>query len=193
MSSLWLILSWITYFALHSILALTSVKNFAYSTGMAPHRYRLIYNLLAVVLLIPIMIVSSHTQSSYLFEPSVLFKFLGLVLATWGLIIAKIAFRSYDTKAFLGLGKLDSENKLRTDGLLQHMRHPLYSGSMLLVLGYFVFDPKISTLISTAMIIIYIMVGIQFEEKKLIKTFGKAYLDYKRKTPMIIPRWNRNK
>ena len=189
MSSLWLILSWITYFALHSILALTSVKNFAYSAGMAPHRYRLIYNILAFVLLIPIMIVSSRTQSSYLFEPSVLFKFLGLMLATWGLIIAKIAFRSYDTKAFLGLGKLEAESRLSTGGMLKHVRHPLYSGSILIVLGYFLFDPKVSTLISTSMIITYIIIGIQLEERKLIRSFGQAYLDYKRKTPMLIPRF----
>ena len=189
MSFLWLILSWTIYFALHSILALNSVKNMFYSRGLTPRSYRLIYNIIAVLLLLPILIVSSLTKSDFLFEPSVLFKFLGLVLATWGLIIAKIAFRSYDTKAFLGLGDLDSESMLRVDGLLQYMRHPLYSGTLLMIMGYFVFDPKVSTFISTTMIFIYIMIGIQFEERKLIKTFGNEYLEYMRKTPMLIPRF----
>ena len=188
MSFLWLIISWAIYFVLHSVLALTSVKNLFYGAGMTPRIYRLSYNILAVVLLIPILIVSSLTQTKYLFEPSTLFRFIGLVLATWGFIIARIAFRSYDTKAFLGLGDLDAESRLSTGGMLKHVRHPLYSGSILIVLGYFLFDPKVSTLISISMIIIYIIIGIQLEERKLIRSFGQAYLDYKRKTPMLIPR-----
>ena len=84
MSFLWLIISWVFYFVLHSLLALTSVKNLFYGTGMTPRIYRLSYNILAVVLLIPILIVSSLTQTKYLFEPSTLFRFIGLVLATRG-------------------------------------------------------------------------------------------------------------
>jgi len=189
MSLLWLIVSWIIYFTLHSIFALTAVKHIFYSFGLRQQTYRLIYNLFAILLLIPILIISSRTNSNYLFDPTSLFKFLGLVLATWGIIIVKIAFKSYDTKAFLGLGNLDEENKFSTDGLLKSVRHPLYSGSILIIVGYLLFDPKITTLISVSMMIIYFIIGIRFEERKLIKTFGGEYQDYKRKTPMLIPRF----
>ena len=104
----------------------------------------------------------------------------------------KIAFKSYDTKAFLGIGSMEKEEDFRTDGLLQHVRHPLYSGLILLLIGYFFFNPITSTGFSGGMMILYIIIGIQFEERKLIKRFGDKYIVYKKKTPMLIPKfWNR--
>jgi protein-S-isoprenylcysteine O-methyltransferase Ste14 len=34
---------------------------------------------------------------------------------------------------------------------------------------------------------LYILAGIQFEERKLLKEFGQVYADYRRKTPMLLP------
>ena len=116
-------------------------------------------------------------------------KLLGLILAGWGVIVMKIAFKSYNTKAFLGLGSLNPESEFKSDGLLKYVRHPLYSGSILLLLGYFLFNPAWNTLISVGMMILYFIVGTQFEEKKLIKTFGDRYLEYKKNTPMLIPKF----
>ncbi len=33
----------------------------------------------------------------------------------------------------------------------------------------------------------YILLGICFEERYLIRTYGSAYLDYRRQVPMLIP------
>ncbi|MCK5280520.1 MAG: isoprenylcysteine carboxylmethyltransferase family protein, partial [Cyclobacteriaceae bacterium] len=185
----WLALSWVVYFILHSIFALLPVKTYFYSIGMKPQSYRLIYVIIATFLLIAILAFSSMIDSGFLFYPNNILKLIGLLLAGWGVVIAKVAFKSYDTKAFLGLGSLNPEDEFRTDGLLKKVRHPLYSGSILLITGYFLFSPKISVLISVSMMIIYFLVGIQFEEKKLEKAFGEKYLEYKKKTPMLIPRF----
>ena len=189
MNYLYLIISWIVYFSLHSVFALTSVKNAFYSIGLKPQKYRLIFNMFGLVLLIPIFAISSFIESSTIFSPNRIIKFAGLLCAGWGIVVIKIAFKSYDTKAFLGLGNLDVENEFKTNGILKKVRHPLYSGSILLILGYFLFDPKLSTLTSSIMLILYIIIGIQFEERKLIKTFGNKYIEYKKKTPMLIPRF----
>ena len=165
------------------------VKNYFYSIGMKPQSYRLIYLIIATFLLIAILIFSSMIDSRFIFYPNNILKLIGLLLAGWGVVIAKVAFKSYDTKAFLGLGSLNPEDEFRTDGLLKRVRHPLYSGSILLITGYFLFSPKISVLISVSMMIIYFLVGIQFEEKKLEKVFGEKYIEYKKKTPMLIPRF----
>jgi protein-S-isoprenylcysteine O-methyltransferase Ste14 len=100
-----------------------------------------------------------------------------------------MAFKSYDTMAFLGLGSLSKEEEFKTDGLLKYVRHPVYSASILILTGYFLFDPKWSTLISVSMLILYFIVGSRFEERKLIRQFGEKYIEYKRKTPMLIPRF----
>ncbi len=189
MDYFWLAFLWIAYFILHSVLALFSVKNFFYSLGIKPQLYRLFYVILATSALLVIIIYSSLIVSEYVFSPNKLMKFSGLILAGWGFVIAKAGFKSYDTKAFLGLGSLNPEDEFKTDGLLSKMRHPVYSGSILLVLGYFLFDPKWSTLLSVSLIIVYFIVGIYLEEKKLIKSFGSKYIEYKKETPMLIPRF----
>ena len=34
----------------------------------------------------------------------------------------------------------------------------------------------------------YILIGIHFEERKLLAEFGQAYADYQRRTPALLPR-----
>jgi methanethiol S-methyltransferase len=154
MDHLWLALLWIAYFTLHSILALIPVKNFFLSLGLKPQAYRLFYVIFATLSLFCIVLYSAMIKSDYIISSNKILKLLGLILAGWGFIIAKEGFRSYDTKAFLGLGNLKAEDEFKTDGLLKKIRHPLYSGSILLVIGYFLFDPKTTTLISVSLVII---------------------------------------
>lgn len=185
----WLALSWVVYFILHSLFALLPVKIYLFSLGMKPQLYRLIYVIIATFLLIAILIFSAMIKSHFIFYPNNILKLLGLLLAGLGVVIVKIAFKSYDTKAFLGIGNLNPEDEFKTDGLLKKVRHPLYSGSILLIVGYFLFNPKLSALITASMMIVYFLVGIQFEERKLVKVFGEKYIEYKNKTPMLIPRF----
>ena len=188
MEYVWLSVLWILYFTLHSILASPTIKKRVISMNVTPANYRLTYNIIALITLVPIIIYSSIIASEYILSPNSLTKYSGLLLTGWGVVIARSAFKSYDTKAFLGLHSLEKENEFTTTGLLKYVRHPLYSGSILGVIGYFLYSPKLSTLISVGLIITYFLIGIQLEEKKLIQQFGQAYLDYKRNTPMLVPR-----
>lgn len=191
MEFLWLALGWILYFSIHSVLAMHQVKHFVQSVGISPQRYRFLYNLVALITLGPILILSSGISDVFVFESNKILKYSGLIIAGYGVVLARRAFRSYDTMAFLGLGALSGEEEFRTDGLLQYVRHPVYSASILILTGYFLFDPKWSTFMSVSMLILYFIVGIRFEERKLIRKFGKKYLDYKRQTPMLIPKFRR--
>jgi methanethiol S-methyltransferase len=191
MEFLWLALGWTLYFIIHSVLAMHQVKNFVQYKGISPQRYRLFYNLVSLIALGPILILSSGIREGYVFESNKILKFSGLILAGYGVVLARMAFKSYDTKAFLGLGPLRGEDEFRMDGLLKYVRHPLYSASILILIGYFLFDPKWSTLISVSMLILYFIIGIRFEERKLIRQFGNKYTDYRRKTPMLIPKFRK--
>lgn len=73
----------------------------------------------------------------------------------------------------------------RIPGFYRFVRHPLYFGFLIafwsapvMTVAHFLF-----ALLTTG----YILVAIQFEERDLIKTFGKKYLDYKKWAPMLIP------
>lgn len=194
MDHFWLALCWLGYFIFHSILALASFKNYFYSVGIGAQWYRFIYVTIATVTLVLILLFSSTIESPNVFYPNDFLKIIGLSLSGMGVVICKFAFKSYNTKAFFGLGSLKPEDEFTTDGLLSKVRHPLYAGSILVLIGYFLFSPRLTSTISVAMMIIYILIGIQLEEKKLEKLFGSRYTDYKNKTPMLVPRnWRKQK
>ena len=100
------------------------------------------------------------------------------------------SFAHYDTIEFLGIkqmkGNLEEQGFLR-QGILAYIRHPLYAGSILLLIGYLIFAPSIINLITVVCMILYFIVGSYFEERKLIKTFGEDYLKYKNEVPAFIP------
>ena len=49
--------------------------------------------------------------------------------------------------------------------------------------------PSLSNLISCSCITVYTIIGIYFEEKKLVKDFGESYIQYRDETPMLIPKF----
>ncbi|MEI9919134.1 MAG: isoprenylcysteine carboxylmethyltransferase family protein [Bacteroidota bacterium] len=94
------------------------------------------------------------------------------ILVILGVMVVQSSFRKFKPKEFTEL---------------QHVRHPIYSGVILLVVGFFFFIPNLPTLISCACILIYIPIGIYLEEKKLVATYGDQYIEFRKKVPAIIP------
>ncbi len=187
-----LILFWLSFFAFHSLLAALPVKaRLMRWMGLTARGYRLLYVILSSLHLLAIFIFSATIRSKYIFLPGGFSKFVALTLASLGIVICRHAFKSYDGKAFLGLSDLSEEENFRADGLLQYVRHPLYAGSIVLIIGFFLYIPNVANLISTSLMILYFIVGIYFEEQKLLTVFGEDYRKYKMKTPMLFPRLGR--
>ena len=46
----------------------------------------------------------------------------------------------------------------------------------------------VAHLVFAVMTTAYILVAIQLEERDLVDAFGQTYVDYRRRTPMLIPR-----
>ena len=155
---------------------------------MFPSRYfRLGYNTVSAFGLLVLLIYNGTIKSNLLFPQGETLKFLALVFAAFGVIIIKQAFKRYNVKEFMGF-RSEERQELDTGGILSYVRHPLYSGTILIVIGFFLFSPYLSSLVSAICILLYLVIGIHLEERKLIKQFGDRYLEYKKKVPMLIPK-----
>jgi len=77
------------------------------------------------------------------------------------------------------------EASFRTPSLYKVVRHPLYLG---FVIGFWS-TPKMSLghLIFAIATTGYILLGIYFEERDLVKTHGLAYHSYREQVPMLVP------
>lgn len=174
---------WAVYYALHSILALETVKA---KVGLSPQVYRLIYSLMSTLLLLYVVILGAVQPTFFVLNPGSNTKVVALSLSAVGVFIVKRAFRNYSFRAFLGLKKEDGPC-LKTDGLQARIRHPLYTGTVLIVAGFFFFSPTMINLTTLIALLFYLPIGIWLEEKKLINQFGQSYRDYRQKVPALFP------
>ncbi|MEP7311765.1 MAG: methanethiol S-methyltransferase [Pseudomonadota bacterium] len=76
--------------------------------------------------------------------------------------------------------------QFHTPSLYKLVRHPLYIGW--LVIFWAAPTMTVAHLVFALMTTAYILVAIQFEERDLVDTFGSDYVEYRRRTPMIVPR-----
>ena len=82
-------------------------------------------------------------------------------------------------------------SELKINGIHRFVRHPLYSGTILFVIGLFFLFPTLNNLIAVVLLILYVLIGIAFEEKKLLNEFGKNYEEYISNVPMLIPHFKK--
>ena len=89
-------------------------------------------------------------------------------------------------QTFLELrGKPYTELKFKVSLFYKHVRHPLYTG---ILLGMWA-TPVMSLthLLFAACITLYIIIGVSFEERDLIREFGDVYRSYQSRIPKLIP------
>jgi protein-S-isoprenylcysteine O-methyltransferase Ste14 len=93
-----------------------------------------------------------------------------------------------DVLSFVGLRQLvadEEKSDLVTGGLYRFVRHPLYTFSLLIL--WLSPAMTVNTFIVYLALTMYILIGVIFEERKLLREFGQKYSNYKSVTPMLIP------
>lgn len=76
-----------------------------------------------------------------------------------------------------------AETPLMTAGSYAKVRHPMYSGAMVLGTGGLLIHPHMGQLVFTALIGLTFILFIPIEERMLIKKRGEEYENYKKQVP----------
>lgn len=188
-SHLILIVSWLLYCILHSVLASEIVKvKMGRRLHLSESIYRILYNIFALLSLIALLVYHFSVVSPRLFQINFLTIFLAPFIIFIGLTGMAVCIVKYFRQlSGLQAGRAEKQRMLETGGIHRYVRHPLYISTFVFLSGLFLLSPLLSNLIAVITIIVYTIIGIRFEEKKLIKEFGAHYIAYKRKVPMLIP------
>ena len=188
-----LIIWWVVFFAVHSIMASSSLKNRINTLKpIFKSYYRLVFNLVSTLLLLPIVYVYYQLPTEYIFTTTILFQLVGSLLSVAGVYIVIDGFKNYRTDEFLGTYQIKNHHefhptKLSRSGWNGVVRHPLYFGGIILVFGLILIIPTVKLGITNLLVIGYLYIGTLWEEKKLKLEFGSTYEDYKREVSMLIP------
>jgi protein-S-isoprenylcysteine O-methyltransferase Ste14 len=189
-SALLVFCSTLAYGAVHSLLASLRVKAAArkYFGPAADHWYRLGFNFIGVVTLLPVLALLAANIGPVLFIVPFPWGAVLVAIELAALLLMAYAFRHSDPAFFMGIGQLGNEppaTGLNTTGVYGIVRHPLYSTGLLILWCFPVLTT--GTLAFDTAITLYVLIGSELEERRLILQFGDAYLRYRKKVARLIP------
>lgn len=109
----------------------------------------------------------------------------GIALAGFGLVV--VASFAFDHFGLFGL-KQGGRPAFRTPALYRVVRHPMMVGVLVgvwaaphMTIGHVVFAASLTA---------YVLVGVHFEERSLLRELGESYARYRAEVPMLLP-WPR--
>lgn len=103
-----------------------------------------------------------------------------------GIVIAAVAALGLGT-ALTPTPVPTEAGELQTSGLFALVRHPVYTGIMLAVVGAAIRSGNIVVAIVAALTIAFFSVKVRWEEQRLIERYP-GYQDYADRTPRFVPR-----
>lgn len=180
------------YGALHSLLAGNPAKqSFRRVFGQASGRYyRILFNVVGGLSFLPVLAVVVQNPGRTIYSLTWPWLFLTSIGQALAAILLLLGLLQTDSLHFLGLRQLfhpeeSEQGELVINGLYCRVRHPLYSAGLLFIW----LTPLMTTsvLALNLGLTLYIIIGSVFEERRLVDEFGRAYIDYQRRVPRLIP------
>jgi len=123
----------------------------------------------------------------HLFRPSTISAALGVALTAAGIGFAVWA-RLYLGGNWSGAVTVKVGHELVRTGPYRFVRHPIYTGLILALLGTALQRAQVRGLIAIVLLYVGFKMKSKIEERAMISTFGPAYDEYSRRTGAIIPK-----
>jgi len=185
---------WVLWCGLHSALIASPVTNHVKARFPEGHRYyRILYNVISVMTLIHVILYSMSISGPLIIR----YEGSGRLIQLSLFLIAHIFFvagaKSYDIPQFLGVRQIRGENtcnvltddcSLDTTGILGVVRHPWYTGGMIIIWAR---NLDMAGLVTNLMLTGYFIIGTYLEERKLVSQFGQEYVDYQQRVSKFVP------
>ncbi|MBF0520764.1 MAG: hypothetical protein HQK92_13715 [Nitrospirae bacterium] len=189
---------------IHSVTATDWIKTAAadvFGNNFVRAAYRFLYTSISGITFLIAYLLIKRLHDTLLIEITGTLKILFYLIQAIGLLIVMFSFKQINLFEFIGIkqivkyifGKetrgniegLTTDSIIRT-GMYGMMRHPLYSGSILIL----VFNHHITLnyTVLSLLCVLYFIIGAYLEELRLKKTFGSQYLDYMKDVPCFIPK-----
>ena len=179
---------------LHSAMISLSVTEFLKKRLDSKFRfYRLFFNLVAVLTLIPVVLFASSIRTQTIFHWNGYMRIGQVLLIVIAIVLFLLGGRHYDAGQFLGIKQIkrgtrnraiSDSGELETAGVLGITRHPWYLAAILIIWAR---PLDTSVIVINAILTSYLIIGSYLEEKKLIREFGEKYLAYRKRVSMLIP------
>ena len=187
-----IVISWLGYFVLHSLLASLTLKSFVvrHLPSLMP-AYRLVYNIIALLLLFIPLWLTFARPSEYLWQWQGLSWWIANMLALLAIAGFFWSLKYYDGQEFMGIRQLktraasiEDQESFRLSPLHRFVRHPWYFLGLVLIWSR---DMTSYMLTSALMMTLYFWIGSRLEEKKLLTYYGERYRIYTQKVAGLVP------
>jgi len=148
---------------------------------------------LSMIMLSPLFLVAGYYENTL---------FLSLILPFWGnIIIPYLGFGFYLSGGLFviiaraqmgrwGTAELitEGDHQLITHGVYKYVRNPMYSGSLISIIGFcLIFRCIITLIVMFIYSFLIFRMRIIEEERILLEKFGKDYEAYKKKSKRLFP------
>ena len=184
---------WGGFFLIHSFTASLTFKHWVashFKTAMPA--YRLIFNMLSGLLIVPILLLSYLWRSEPLWHWSPALYWITLTITAGTIVALYLSLRYYDMAEFMGTRQwrernvqVEDQEQFVIGEFHRFVRHPWYTMAIILIWCREL-DPIMLT--SAVMLTLYFIVGSRLEERKLVQYHGEVYSQYSRRVPGLIPR-----
>lgn len=117
--------------------------------------------------------------SPFVLLAGVALTYAGVALAIWARVVLG--------KQWSGTVTIKEGHRLIRNGPYSVVRHPIYSGLILAVLGTALEVGELRGLVALAMILAVWLIKLRVEERFMVEQFGREYEDYRRHTWALVP------
>lgn len=176
----------LAFAVVHSLMATNSLKTKLYAKGLAVHHYRLLYSVFSMMITAIWLWAICQLADAPLYQVDGMLRYLLYAMQITGLMIVMAAFIPIDGAVFLGLKKAEeSADPLIIQGIYRYIRHPMYSGFMLVLLA----KPEQTEvgLHFALAVSLYFIIGSTLEEKRMLAEH-QDYAEYKLRVGAFIPK-----